>query len=149
MVASDPAVVNENPPFSVIEYGVPPGLRGSIVNVTGLLVPFGVVTVTFLGPRAAVALIVKVVVNVDDAELLALTETGPTVTSWNPKLLPVAATDVWPMTKLVPVNVILTVEPTMPLVGIIDINVGGADPTVKLKRAESLELALFFAVTLQ
>jgi len=37
----------------------------------------------------------------------------------------------------------------MPLVGVIDVNAGVPGPTVKLNTAESVEPALFFAVTFQ
>ena len=71
---------------------MPPELRGSTMNVTGLLVPFGVVTVTSREPTAAVSLIVNVAVNVDEPELVTPIAAGPTVMSRNPKLLPLTAT---------------------------------------------------------
>ena len=71
------------------------------VNVTELLVPPPVVTVTWRAPAAALAAIVKLVVN----EVAFDTLTAPTVTPAP------AFTVVAPTTKFVPVRVTLTTVP--------------------------------------
>jgi hypothetical protein len=91
------------------------------VNVTALLVPLGVVTVTLRAPVAAFAAIVNVVVIVVPVTLVA-----PTVTP-----APLTWTTVWPGTKSVPVIVTFTAVPTFPEVGWICVIAGGA-VTVKV-----------------
>lgn len=103
-------VVLRVPDVGVIEVSVGP----ITVNVTALLVPPGVVTVTFLAVVAAEAVIVNVAVI-----CVALT----TVTLLTVKPVPDTVTAVAPV-KLVPVRVTATAEPRTPVLGAIDVSVG-------------------------
>src|SRR6185369_1997545 len=82
-----------------------------------LLVPrFGTVTVTFREPEDAPASIVNrpvMLVSLDTTRLLARTP------------VPLTSTVVLPGTKPVPTRVKAGLEPVSPLVGVIDISVGG------------------------
>src|SRR5262249_19840212 len=92
------------------------------VNVTGLLVPAEVVTVTFCGPVGAPLAIVKVAV----IWVLLGTATLLTVTP-----VPLSATVELPV-KFVPVIVTLTTAPVFPLLGLIVVVVGGPRFTVNV-----------------
>src|SRR5438309_881542 len=86
---------------------------GTTVNVTALLVPTEVVTVTSCEPPTAVELMMKVavaVVDVETATLLAVT--------------PVPAETVMPDTKLVPKIATFTDDPAAPKVGRMEVRVG-------------------------
>jgi hypothetical protein len=78
------------------------GAEALTMNITGPLVPFAVVTVTFRTPKAADALITSVAVS--DVGLVTLTDVAVTP-------VPLVATVVAPATKLVPVNVTGTLVP--------------------------------------
>jgi len=78
------------------------------VNVTAVLVPFGVVAVTLRAPVAAFAAIVNVAVS----EVGPVTFTALTVTP-----APLTCTVVWPETNSVPVIVTFTAVPTFPEFG--------------------------------
>jgi len=84
------------------------------VNVTVLLVPAGVVTLTVLAERVAVFVIVKVAVTV-----VEVTVKAPTVIP-----VPDTFTAVAPV-RFVPVKVTETVVPRVPDVGAIEVSVGG------------------------
>jgi hypothetical protein len=85
------------------------GIPAVMVNVTALLDPPAVVTVTLRFPVAAAGSTMKLVVSC----VALVTVTGPTVT---PE--PLTATVVAPVTKFVPVSVIgLTVVPAAPVFG--------------------------------
>jgi hypothetical protein len=89
------------------------------VNATVLLVPFGVMTLTFLPETFAVPAIVKVAVTVVEFTTAKPVTVTPTVPP--PGL--VTLTDVAPV-KFVPVRVTETVEPRVPILGLIEVSVG-------------------------
>jgi len=107
------------------------------VNVTVLLVPAGVVTLTVLAERVAVFEIVKVVVTV-----VELTVKAPTVIP-----VPDTFTDVAPV-RFVPVKVTGTMVPRAPDVGAIEVSVGGpvATPPVNSTAPASTALLPFLEV---
>src|SRR5262245_44968913 len=88
------------------------------MNGRPLLVPPGVVTVTYRVPDVADDAIANTVVN----DVLLATFTGPTVTP-----VPFTATAVDPLTKFVPVTVTLTLVPSAPDSGRIAVIVGGLE----------------------
>src|SRR2546427_3335034 len=93
------------PLVAAVKVNVPCG-AATTVNVTVLLVPPGVVTLTVLAPSVAVAVMVKVVVTVVEVEVKA-----PAVTP-----LPDTVTAVAPV-RFVPVKVPGTSVPRAPDVG--------------------------------
>jgi len=102
------------PDAGKIEVRVGAGVGATTVNVTLPLVPPGVVTLTVLGPSAAVAAIVKVAVTevpLTTTMLLAVTNVPDTVTA----VVPV---------RFVPVRVTLTAVPWAPDEGAIEVSVG-------------------------
>jgi hypothetical protein len=104
-------VVPRNPWIGLIEVSVGP----CTVNETLLLVPPGVVTLTFLVVNPAVAEIVKfavIVLEFTTVKLGTVTPKPDTVTAVVPS-------------RLVPVRVTATVVPRVPALGLIDVNVGG------------------------
>src|SRR5436853_1239498 len=106
-----PATVVSVPKVAEVKLTVP----WPTVNVTVLLVPPGVVTLTVLAERVAVAVIVKVVVTV-----VEVTVKAPTVTP-----VPETFTDVAPV-RFVPVRVTGTAVPRAPDAGAIEVSVGAA-----------------------
>ena len=95
------------------------------VKVTVLLVPPGVVTVTFLAVSAAPLEIVKVaVIVVEFTTVTPLTVTPPPATA--------TAVLARPLVKLVPVSVTATVLLRAPTLGAIEVSVGAAAFTVKV-----------------
>src|SRR5256885_10915805 len=108
-----PATVPSVPLVAAVKVNVPCG-AASTVNVTVLLVPPGVVTLTVLAPSAAVPVMVKVVVTVVEVRVKA------------PALTPVPdmVAAVAPV-RFVPVKVTGTVVPRAPDVGAIEVSVGG------------------------
>ena len=109
-----PNTVVSVPLVAAVNVNVPCG--AVTVNVTVLLVPPGVVTLTVLAPSAAVAAIVKVVVTV-----VEVTVKAPAVTP-----VPDTVTAVAPV-RFVPVKVTATAAPWAPDVGAIEVSVGGAE----------------------
>ena len=108
-----PTTVVSVPLVAAVKLNVPCG--AVTVNVTVLLVPPGVVTLTVLAPTAAVAVMVKVVVTV-----VEVTVKAPAVTP-----VPDTVTAVAPV-RFVPVKVTATAVPWAPDVGAIKVSVGGA-----------------------
>jgi hypothetical protein len=94
------------------------------VKVWALLVPPGVVTLTFPAPIVAVAVIVKVVVIVVEFTTVMV----PTVTP-----VPDTATLVPDAVKFVPVSVTGTAVPAKPLLGVIETSVGARTGAVYMK----------------
>jgi hypothetical protein len=121
------------PVLGAIEVSV--GAGGAItVNVTALLVPPDVVTVTFLAVSAAVLAIVKVAVTVvgfTTVRLLTVTPLPDTFTADAP-------------VRLVPVKVTpATVVPRTPVVGAIEVSVGaGTVPWNSTAPTSMLDLAM-------
>src|SRR6266566_6552587 len=109
-----PATVVRVPLVAAVKVNVPCG--AVTVNVTALLVPPGVVTVTVLAPTAAVAVMVKVVVTV-----VEVTVKAPAVTP-----VPDTVTAVAPV-RFVPVKVTVPVVPCARDEGAIEVSVGGAE----------------------
>jgi len=109
-----PNTVVSVPLVAAVKVKVPCG--AVTVNVTVLLVPPGVVTLTVLAPSAAVAAIVKVVVTV-----VAVTVKAPAVTP-----VPDTVTAVAPV-RFVPVKVTVPVVPCARDEGAIEVSVGGAE----------------------
>jgi len=107
------------------------------VNVTVLLVPAGVVTLTVLAPRVALFAIVKVVVTVVEVTLKA-----PWVTP-----VPDTVTAVAPV-RFVPVKVTETVMLGEPDTGVIEVSVGGpaAAPPANSTAPASTALLAFLEV---
>lgn len=95
---------------------------GATVNVTALVVPFGVVTVTAWGPRVALAAITKVA----NRKLLFEMVGFITITPAPPKLM------VRGLTKPVPKNETGTDAPCAPLAGMMEVSVGGPALTVNI-----------------
>jgi len=85
------------------------------VNVTPLLIPFAVATVTLSVPAGAAELIVNDVLS----WVVLVTVTEPIVTP-----VPLMVTDVAPITKFAPVSVTVTLEPACPALGEIELSVG-------------------------
>ena len=106
-----PSKVPSVPLVAEVKLNVPCG--ATTVNVTVLLVPPGVVTLTVLAPGVAVDVIVKVVVIVVGVMVKA-----PTVTP-----VPDTFTAVAPA-RFVPVRVTGTLVPRTPDVGAIEVSVG-------------------------
>lgn len=102
------------PELGAIEVSVGTG-GGITVNVTALLVPLGVVTVTFLADNAAVAAIVKVAVTVLEST---------TVTPETAMFPPDTVTAVAPI-RFAPVRVTGTILPRTPVAGVMEVRVGG------------------------
>jgi hypothetical protein len=95
---------------------------GFTVNIIALVVPAGVVTVTFAGPSPALDPTTRVAVMWPEST----TDTALTVT-------PAFETfTVAPGVKLAPVNVTGTLAPWAPLLGLIEVSVGCGDWIVKL-----------------
>ena len=107
-----PTTVVSVPLVAAVKLNVPCG--AVTVNVTVLLVPAGVVTLTVLAERVAVFEIVKVVVTV-----VELTVNAPTVIP-----VPDTFTAVAPV-RFVPVKVTGTMVPRAPDVGAMEVSVGG------------------------
>src|SRR5882672_2605585 len=112
--ARTPNTVPSVPLVAAVKVNVPCG-AATTVNVTVLLVPPGVVTLTVLAPSVALAVMVKVVVTVVEVEVKA-----PAVTP----LPPDTVTAVAPV-RFVPVKVTGTSVPRAPDVGAIEVSVGG------------------------
>jgi len=110
-----PAMVASVPLVAEVKVTVPT----FTVNVTVLLVPAGVVTLTVLAERVAVFEIVKVVVTV-----VEVTVKAPTVIP-----VPDTFTAVAPV-RFVPVKVTGTMVPRVPDVGAIEVIVGTPPPAV-------------------
>src|SRR2546430_4576501 len=104
-----PSTVPSVPLVAEVKLSVP----AVTVNVTALLVPAGVVTLTVLAESVAVFEIVKVVVAV-----VGVTTRAPTVTP-----VPDTFTAVAPV-RLVPVKVTGTAMPRPPVLGAIEVRVG-------------------------
>jgi len=102
-----------------------------IVNVTGLLTPPGVETVTFLAPRVAKLAMAKVAVT-----LVSLT----TVTLLTVTPVPVMFTANVPV-RLVPVSVTGTEVPRKPVLGEMEVSVGA--PAVLMNSTAPASTALF------
>ncbi len=109
-----PNTVPSVPLVAAVKVNVPCG--AVTVNVTVLLVPPGVVTLTVLAPSAAVAVMVKVVVTV-----VGVTVKAPAVTP-----VPDTVTAVAPV-RFVPVKVTVPTVPCARDVGAIEVSVGGAE----------------------
>jgi len=107
-----PITVPSVPLVAEVKLSVPCGAT-TTVNVTVLLVPPGVVTLTVLAPSAAVAVIVKVAVTVVALDVMPLTVTP----------VPDTLTAVAPV-RFVPVSVTGTEVPRAPVVGTIAVSVG-------------------------
>src|SRR5256885_14260125 len=106
-----PNTVPSVPLVAAVKVNVPCG--AVTVNVTVLLVPPGVVTLTVLAPSAAVAVMVKVVVTV-----VGVTVKAPAVTP-----VPDTVTAVAPV-RFVPVKVTVPVVPRARDEGAIEVSVG-------------------------
>src|SRR2546430_13424096 len=108
-----PNTVPSVPFVAAVKVNVPCG--AVTVNVTVLLVPPGVVTLTVLAPSAAVGVMVKVVVTVVEVTVKApaVTPVPDTITAGAP-------------VRFVPVKVTATAAPLAPDVGAIEVSVGGA-----------------------
>src|SRR6266481_9755026 len=106
-----PNTVPSVPLVAAVKVNVPCG--AVTVNVTVLLVPPGVVTLTVLAPSAAVAVMVKVAVTVVALDVMPLTVTPA----------PDTLTAVAPV-RFVPVSVTGTEVPRAPVVGAIAVSVG-------------------------
>jgi hypothetical protein len=104
------------------------GDGGSTVNVWLPVVPLAVVTLTFCAPSVAVAATVNVAVIV----VLLVTVVPETAIPTPAGTLMVLA----PMTKFVPVSVTGTALPCTPLVGLIEVSVGGGGLTVNVSVLE-------------
>lgn len=122
--------VPREPLLGVIEASVGP----VTVNVSGLLAPPSVVTVTFLAVRPAVAVIVKVAVTVVSLTTVKLLTVMPAPT-------PLIA-DV--VNRLVPVKVTGTLVPREPNVGLMELSAGAAG---LLTTKDTLLLVPFVVVT--
>lgn len=109
------------PDAGVIEERI--GVPGfTTVNVTGVVVPVGVVTVTFLAVSAAVGEIVNVALTcVSLTTVMPLTVMPP----------PVTLTDVAPV-RLIPVSTTACAVPRAPVVGAIENSPAGGTVTVKV-----------------
>jgi hypothetical protein len=97
-----------------VSVGAGGGAGPFTVNVTALLVPLGVVTVTFLAVSAALLVITQFAVTVVAVGVPVMVQVTP---------LPVAFTVVAPV-RLVPVSVTGTVVPRTPDTGEIEVSVG-------------------------
>jgi len=128
-----PAMVASVPLVAEVKVTVPT----FTVNVTVLLVPAGVVTLTVLAERVAVFEIVKVVVTV-----VEVTVKAPTVIP-----VPDTFTAVAPV-RFVPVKVTGTMVPRVPDVGAIEVSVGGpgGTPPVNSTAPASTALLAFLEV---
>src|SRR5882762_2682980 len=128
-----PAVVVSIPLVAEVKLTVP----WPTVNVTVLLVPPGVVTLTVLAPSVAVGVMVKVAVTVVAVAVMPLTVTpGPdTLTAVAP-------------VRFVPVKVTGTAVPRAPDVGAIEVSVGGpvVIPPVNSTAPASTALLAFLEV---
>jgi len=114
------------PEAGVIEARV--GVPGrTTVNVTGVVVPAGVVTVTFLAVSAAVAEMVKVAVMVVSFTTVKL----GTVMPPPPPPPPETFTDVAPV-RLTPVRVTVSLVPLAPVFGAIENSPAGGTVTVNV-----------------
>jgi len=104
------------------------------VNVTALLGPPGVVTVTVLADSAALAAMVKLALTV-----VAFTTVMPVTVI----LPPETVTAVVPV-RLVPVRVTGTTVPGSPVAGVIDVRVGaaGATPVPERETGEPVTVTL-------
>src|SRR5262245_57204119 len=107
------------PPVGLIEVNV--GAPTVTVNLRSLVRRLDIVTVTICARTAAAAPIVIVAVAVVELDTATLVT-----------VIPLPADTVIPAAKFVPVSVTLTFNPTLPLVGLIEVNVGAPTVTVNV-----------------
>ena len=118
------AVVRRKPEAGVIEERI--GVPGfTTVKVTGVVVPAGAVTVTFLAVSAAVGGMVKFALMVVSLVTVKVTVMPP------PPPPPLTLTAVAPV-RLMPVSVTAWVVPLAPVLGMIENNPAGGTVTVKV-----------------
>jgi hypothetical protein len=112
------------PVLGDIEVSVGPVSVGTTANDTDPLLPPAVVTATLCEPRPAPESMVKLAVMLVEDETAKLLAVTP---------LPLTLTVVPPTTKFVPVKVTVSAVPEKPVVGDIEVSVGGNAAALTVK----------------